>query len=74
MIIDGLHRLFEAARTGRRSVSVVVLRGGLQRLPADTLRWEEVSLTDHKTSRDAKFRNLDDSVFRPIHKYIDLRS
>ena len=74
VIIDGLHRLFEAARTGRRSVSVVVLRGGLQRLPADTLRWEEVSLTDHKTSRDAKFRNLDDSVFRPIHKYIDLRS
>ena len=64
VIIDGLHRLFEAVRTGLRSVSAVVLRGDLPRLPADTLTWEELSVTDHETPRALKFQNLDDAVFR----------
>jgi len=74
VIIDGLHRLLQAKYAGLRSVSVVVLHGDLARLPADQLTWNEVSLTDHETPRAAKFRNLDDSVFRRIYEHIDQRS
>lgn len=73
VIIDGLHRLYEAMQTGRGKVTVAVLRGELQRLPADVLTWDEVSLIDRHTLRAEKFRNLDESVFRQIHEHIDER-
>jgi hypothetical protein len=71
VIIDGLHRLYEATQTGMGAVTITVLRGELERLPADVMSWDEVSLIDRHTPRTEKFRNLDEAVFRQIHEHID---
>ncbi len=71
VIIDGLHRLFEVFRTKRPNIYTVVIRGNLDKLPADILTWSEVQMTDRTMTRSEKFRNLDEANFRQINQYID---
>jgi len=71
VIIDGLHRVYESIQTKQDQIKVALVRGELEKLPADMLKWEEVSVTDQKLPRTKKFRNLDESRFRHINRFID---
>ncbi len=71
VIIDGLHRVYEARCKNIPSLYIAVIRGNLPPLPADILEWSDVQETDKKMSRQEKFRNLNEANFREINKYID---
>jgi hypothetical protein len=71
IIIDGLHRIHEMRLVQQPAVRVVVISGVAQPVPADVVAWSEVQMTDQELPRAQKFRNLDESRFREINRYID---
>jgi hypothetical protein len=71
VIVDGLHRLYCALRLGLPAVWVALVSGVAQELPADVVAWEEVKITERRTSRWEKFRNLDETLFREVKRWID---
>jgi hypothetical protein len=69
-IIGGLHRLYCAHRLRLQEVWVALVGGGLEELPADVLEWSDLEITDRHVPRSAKFRNLDETKFRELKRWI----
>jgi hypothetical protein len=70
VIIDGLHRAYFCLQSGV-PCAVALASGDLPPLPADVLTWSDVRLVDGLLSREQKFRNFDETWFRPVRQRFD---
>jgi pyrimidine deaminase RibD-like protein len=73
VIIDGLHRIFEARSRGQESVEAIVV-GGIspQSLPSLPLRgWDEIAIEAFKRPREERYVDYVPSNFRPLRAAYD---
>jgi len=71
VVIDGHHRIYEAIQQHQSAILVLIIKGQLDKLPADVLSWDEVAITNQRLPRELKFRNFRSSNFRLINELID---
>jgi pyrimidine deaminase RibD-like protein len=68
-VIDGTHRAFASLRRGEPQFEALVATGVTAPLPAVPLgSWDEVAVLGEKLPRESRYRNYQDSNFRPIRE------
>jgi hypothetical protein len=67
ILIDGHHRMYYCVENEINQVSVIVIRGVKDPLPASIVgSWEHLTILPHRLSRSERYKNYKSQHFRPI--------
>lgn len=71
VIVDGVHRVYEATQAKQGSISAIVVDNVSVRLPANPVPQFEANVLGRKRSREERYHKYDPVAFRPIRKALE---
>ncbi|WP_291127578.1 patatin-like phospholipase family protein [Flavobacterium sp. UBA7682] len=66
VIIDGTHRVYNARQNDLKHLKAIVIENNKVEIPSKTNSWEKVVIKFEKKSREERYIDYDESLFRPI--------